>query len=149
MSYPARTQLTTLQTACIKHTVEDGWSGSKCRSTYSIPASTWFNQWLKSPVYVSALEDAKNVHREGVWNSIRAAGQRAADVVEEIMSDPMGKPSVRLQAAQTLLDRAGYSKADPGATAATPYQTREELVAALAAIPADVLVDALAKVREP
>ena len=144
-----RTQLTTLQLACIQHLVADGWSVQQCLDKYHIPKSTWYNQWRNDGRFLPAIEDAKRVQREGVWASIAASGVRAAQVLDSIMMDPMSKESVRVQAATTLLDRAGYTKAEPVAAEVQPYATRDEMVQALAAIPVDVLEAALAARVKP
>ena len=144
-----RTQLTTLQLACIQHLVADGWSVQQCLDKYRIPKSTWYNQWRNDGRFLPAIDEAKRIQREGVWASIAASGVRAAQVLDSIMMDPMSKESVRVQAATTLLDRAGYTKAEPVAAEVQPYATRDEMVQALAAIPIDVLEAALAARAKP
>jgi len=139
-----RTQLTTLQLACIKHLVEDGWTVQKCLATYHIPQKTWYEGWRHDGKFLPAIEDAKRVQKEGVWASIAASGARAAAVLDQIMMDPVAKESVRVQAATTLLDRSGYSKAEPVQAEVQPYATRDEMIQALASIPMDVLEAALA-----
>jgi len=96
-----------------------------------------------------AIDEAKRVQREGVWASIAASGVRAAQVLDDIMMDPMSKESVRVQAATTLLDRANYLKAEAAAAEVVPYATRDEMVQALASIPVDVLEAALAARAKP
>lgn len=144
-----RTQLTTLQLTAIKHLVEDGWSVQRILATYKIPASTWYQGWRHDGKFLPAIEDARRVAKEGVWSAIAASGVRAAAVLEQIMMDPASKESVRVQAATTLLDRAGYAKAEPVAAEVQPYATRDEMVQALAAIPQDVLEAALASRAKP
>lgn len=141
--------MTTLQIRCIQHLVEDGWSVQQCLRQYHIPQKTWYDNWRNDGRFLPAIEDAKRVQREGVWASIAASGVRAAQVLDSIMMDPMSKESVRVQAATTLLDRAGYTKAEPVAAEVQPYATRDEMVQALAAIPVDVLEAALASRVKP
>jgi hypothetical protein len=112
-----RTQLTTLQLACIQHLVADGWSVQRCLDHYHIPKATWYNQWRNDGRFLPAIDEAKRIQREGVWASIAASGVRAAQVLDSIMMDPMSKESVRVQAATTLLDRANYLKAEAVAAA--------------------------------
>ena len=121
----------------------------RCLDHYHLPKATWYNHWRNDGRFLPAIEDAKRVQREGVWASIAASGVRAAKVLDDIMMDPMSKESVRVQAATTLLDRAGYVKAEPVAAEVQPYATRDEMVQALAAIPVDVLEAALAARVKP
>lgn len=137
-----RTSLTTTQIACVRHLVEDGWTAVKCRATYNIPTSTWYN-WRADGKFVPAIDEAKSLQREGIWSAIAAAATEAVGVLRTTMLDPAEKGSVRIQAAQDLLNRAGYGKSEPPPPAAQPYATREEMIAALAAIPQDVLQAAL------
>ena len=121
----------------------------QCLRQYHIPQKTWYDNWRNDGRFLPAIEDAKRVQREGVWASIAASGVRAAQVLDSIMMDPMSKESVRVQAATTLLDRAGYTKAEPVAAEVQPYATRDEMVQALASIPVDVLEAALASRVKP
>lgn len=121
----------------------------QCLRQYHIPQKTWYDNWRNDGRFLPAIEDAKRVQREGVWASIAASGVRAAQVLDSIMMDPMSKESVRVQAATTLLDRAGYTKAEPVAAEVQPYATRDEMVQALASIPVDVLEAALASRAKP
>lgn len=121
----------------------------QCLRQYHIPQKTWYENWRNDGRFLPAIEDAKRVQREGVWASIAASGVRAAQVLDSIMMDPMSKESVRVQAATTLLDRSGYTKAEPVAAEVQPYATRDEMVQALAAIPVDVLEAALAARAKP
>ena len=121
----------------------------QCLRQYHIPQKTWYDNWRNDGRFLPAIEDAKRVQREGVWASIAASGVRAAKVLDDIMMDPMSKESVRVQAATTLLDRAGYVKAEPVAAEVQPYATRDEMVQALASIPVDVLEAALAARVKP
>lgn len=115
----------------------------KCLDTYHIPSHTWYEGWRKDGKFMPAIEEARRIQTEATWAVIRSGAARAANVLIEIMDDPMGKSSVRVQAAQTVLDRGGFSKAEPISTDIQPYSTREELLAALRDIPADVLKEAL------
>lgn len=121
----------------------------RCLKHYHIPQKTWYDGWRNDGRFLPAIDEAKRVQREGVWASIAASGARAAAVLDQIMMDPMSKESVRVQAATTLLDRSGYSKAEPVQAEVQPYATRDEMIQALASIPMDVLEAALAARVKP
>ena len=83
-------------------------------------------------------------HEQAVRDTLRAGAQAAATTLLALQADTAIKESVRLMAANSVLDRTGYKQTEKIQVQAQPFATREEMVAALRAIPADVLAEALA-----
>ena len=128
--------------AAIEDIVAEGKSYSQIQRERGISRSTWAD-WRADGKFLPALEEARKDHQEGVWNRIRGAAEAAARVLVEIATNEDEKGSVRLMAASSILDRAGFKTPEPTPAGVQPYSTREELLQALRAMPADVLQEAL------
>jgi hypothetical protein len=105
-------------------------------------------EWRKGPLFSAALDVARAEYEAEVWTRLRSAAGAAADTLIYVTTDPDEKGAVRVQAANSVLDRSGFraeDRADP-TKVVVPYATREELIEALSAIPADVLAEVLARV---
>lgn len=92
---------------------------------------------------MDALAKARKLHEESCWDKIRAAGPAAAQVLIDVMMDVEERGSIRIQAAAQILDRGGYKTPEIIVTGVRPYETREELVASLSAVPQDILTEAM------
>jgi hypothetical protein len=145
MARHPETEPTATMLEAIRLIVEEGMRINKVCEAVGISYHC-YNDWTHGTVYPPALKAAKEAHQEAIWNRLRAAGQMAAETLIEVCTNPDEKGSVRIMAANSILEKGGYIKADQTAAAAQPYQTRDELVQALSAIPADVLAEALSKV---
>jgi len=145
MARPFRTSCTPQQLDVIRMVVEEGKTAKAAMKLVGISYETWVD-WRKTDYFTPALEEAKAEYKEGIWEQLRAAGGLAAKTLVMVMNNAGEKGSVRVQAANSILDRVGFKADEQAPTpAATPYATREELVQALSAIPADVLKDAAEK----
>ena len=102
----------------------------------------------KTSVFCAALDVARAEYEAEVWAKLRAAAGAAADTLIHVTTDSDEKGAVRVQAANSVLDRSRFRAGDQleGAQPIVPYATRGELIEALSGIPADVLAEVLAKV---
>lgn len=141
---PTRTTLTQLQVQAIALMARQGCSASSVQRQLNLSASTW-QAWRRGELFVPALNAAKAEYEEEVWSGLRAAAGSAAQTLVDLHADPAEKGSVRMMAANSILDRSGYRAREKVEVAVVqPYQTREELVQALSALPVDLLHAALA-----
>lgn len=143
-----RTTLTKGQISVIEAMVVQGMTMADAGRTHNIAVSTIRN-WKHTPLWAEAYKAAQVEYEDNVWRRIRAAASDAAQTLIDVAQNVGEKGAVRIMAAGQILDRAGYKTLDKSVEMnPATYTTREELVAALAAIPKDVLVEALAKMNE-
>lgn len=147
-AHPARSlSLTSRQVEVIAAVVRDGLSWRAAAQKFGVDTALLY-RWKVEPVFSAALDVARAEYEADVWTRLRHAAGAAADTLIEVNADPDEKGAVRVQAANSILDRASFragDRTDEGQLV-QPYATRDELVEALAAIPADVLAEALARV---
>lgn len=102
--------------------------------------------WIATPLFAEALTERQKEMEDTVWRRLRSATEAAADALIEVATSSTEKGSVRVMAANSILDRTGHKQAEEVVVQAQPYQSREEMVAALATLPADVLAEAVRKI---
>lgn len=143
---PVRQALTKNQLEAIRLIVEEGKSAAYCQKTLPVTAKTW-QAWRAGPLFLPALAAARKEYEEGVWSKLQAAANNAAQTVIDIAANEKEKGSVRLMAANAILDRSGFKKAEAAQPTVQPYQSREELLTALTTLPPELLDEALKLIR--
>lgn len=138
-----KTQLNTRQLEALRRMVEEGHSGKRVRTDMGIHLTLW-EKWRGDGMFVPMYEQMLKEYEQAVRDTLRAGAQAAATTLLALQTDTAVKESVRLMAANSVLDRTGYKHSEKIQVQAQPFATREEMVAALRAIPADVLAEALA-----
>ena len=141
-----RTRLTRAQTLAVEEMVKNGSGLDRTARAAGVPKAT-VKLWLSSPLFQEAVTAAQKEMEDETWARLRAATIGAAETLVAISNNQAEKGSVRLMAANSILDRTGHKAVEQVQVQAQPFTTREEMVAALAAMPADVLAEALGKVR--
>ena len=137
-----RTTLTEKQVAMIGYLVGDAMRIKDACAKAGVDKATLYKWQDQSPVFQRAYAEASRRHQETTWKRVSALAERAVDRLVEVLDAPKTPPSVRVQAAQALL---ALRRPDEAAAPTQPYQSREEMVTALASMPADVLAKAAAR----
>lgn len=102
--------------------------------------------WIATPMFAEAVAERQKEMEDEVWRRLRSATSAAADALISVATSATEKGSVRVMAANSILDRTGHKQAEQVVVQAQPFQSREEMVAALSTLPADVLAEAARKV---
>lgn len=147
-AHPARSlSLTSRQAQVIAAVVTEGLTWGAAAERFQLGKGLLY-RWRSEPVFAAALDVARAEYEADVWARLRHAAGAAADTLIEVNADTEEKGAVRVQAANSILDRASFRAGDrtEDGQLVPPYATREELVEALTAIPADVLAEVLARV---
>lgn len=140
---PARTELTAQQQAAAEHIVATG-LGHLAAANHVGVTHQAVSQWRKLPLfdaYVKQLQEAKG---EDCWDRLRAASTDAVETLVAVMRDTTERGSVRMAAANSVLDRLGFvavEKSEVLVDVAQPFGSREEMLAALRGLPKDMLVE--------
>lgn len=143
MGRPPRTRLTAKQLKVIEAIVQTGITRAEASRQFKIPYDT-LKLWETDSLYAATLQEARDGFEEGVRARLSKAASLAADALIEVVSSTTEKGSVRVQAAQVILDRTGF-KLPQSMGGTIPYSSREEMVAALRLLPEDVLAEAMKK----
>lgn len=140
-----RTRLTKSQLLAIDEMVKNG-SGLDRTARAAGVTKQAVKFWLAEPMFQEAVTEAQKEMEDETWARLRAATIGAAETLVAVSNDTKEKGSVRMMAANSILDRTGHKAVEKVQVMATPFSTREEMVAALSAMPPDVLAEALKKV---
>ena len=132
------------QILAIEEMVKNGSGLDRTARAAGVTKATIKN-WIATPLFSEALAERQREMEDTVWRRLRSATEAAADALISVATSTTEKGSVRVMAANSILDRTGHKQADEVVVQAQPYQSREEMVAALAALPADVLAEAARK----
>ena len=69
-------------------------------------AEKTLHRWLKEPEFAAQLAEAQREVSRRVTRGVIARAERAAEVLDEVMSDKETMPNARVSAAKCLLDTA-------------------------------------------
>lgn len=142
LARPSRPRLTQAQLLAVEEMVKNGSGLDKTARAAGVSKNTIKN-WIVTPMFSAAVNERQKEMEDTVWRRLRSATEAAADALISVTESTTEKGSVRVMAANSILDRTSFKQAEKVELTTNPYETREELVAALASIPADVLAEAV------
>lgn len=146
MARPRRKKLRPQQLKAIRLVVDEGCCWAEVARRLDMNLST-VHAWRTQPLFCEGLEAAHAEYEETVWTILRAAAKDSAMTLLSVACDTEEKGSVRMMAAAQILDRTGFKELAKHVSPTNPFADRGDLVGAIAALPVDVLADALAAAK--